>query len=308
MLTGVSPTSFASRGFPEYGMSSSEQERLRQMGIVVIPFMDSLHEDPRRLKPHYHGFFQMFLIHGEAHVMHDFREYDAKGATLVFLSPGQVHTANPEPGLYGTTISFTQAFFDGAEPPPSRLMDFPFFFPAEAQPWLSLKIPRDNQILESFAALKTDFDADLPGAEDVLRAMLRILFVQVNRVYAKARPQATPARADMLVRAFHLAVEKHFREFQNLPEYARLLDVSENHLNDVVREQTGSSAGEIIRRRRLLDAKRLLSHSDLTVSEIGYQLGFKDPSYFSRFFTRLANESPAAFRDKIREKYQGKPG
>ncbi len=185
---------------------------------------------------------------------------------------------------------------------------FSVFLPAEAQPWLSLKIPRDNQILESFASLKEEFDADLPGAEEVLRAMLRILFVRVNRVYSMARPQATPTRADTLARAFHLAVEKHFREFQNLPEYAKLLDVSENHLNDVVREQTGSSAGEIIRRRRLPDAKRLLSH--LGPDGVGNRIsiGFKDPSYFSRFFTRLTSESPAAFRDQIREKYQGKPG
>ena len=60
---------------------------------------------------------------------------------------------------------------------------------------------------------------------------------------------------------------------------------------------------EVIRQRRLLDAKRLLSHSEMSVSEIGYHLGFEDPSYFSRFFRRYERCAPAEFREQIREKY-----
>ncbi|HEY1121221.1 MAG TPA: helix-turn-helix domain-containing protein, partial [Haloferula sp.] len=55
---------------------------------------------------------------------------------------------------------------------------------------------------------------------------------------------------------------------------------------------------------RLLDAKRLLLYSELSVAEIGYRLGFKDPSYFGRFFRRYESRTPAEFRDEIREKYQ----
>ncbi|HSI64469.1 MAG TPA: helix-turn-helix transcriptional regulator [Candidatus Saccharimonadia bacterium] len=71
-----------------------------------------------------------------------------------------------------------------------------------------------------------------------------------------------------------------------------------------MREEVGVTAGHIIRDRRLLDAKRQLSHSDLDVSEIAYDLGFKDPSYFSRFFRRETKCTPAEFRAEIREKYQ----
>jgi AraC-like DNA-binding protein len=71
-----------------------------------------------------------------------------------------------------------------------------------------------------------------------------------------------------------------------------------------VRKESKQSAGAIVRQRRLLDAKRLLSHSDLSVSEIGYRLGFQDPSYFSRFFRKSTGSAPAEFREAIREKYQ----
>jgi len=84
--------------------------------------------------------------------------------------------------------------------------------------------------------------------------------------------------------------------------------VGVNHLKDVVCAATGRAAGEHIRLRRLLAAKRQLLHSELTVSEIGFKLGFKDPSYFSRFFRRYEKLTPAVFRTRSREKYQQQAG
>jgi len=287
-------------------MSESKATHLRQQGIVVIPFMHSLNIDPQRAQPHYHDFFQMFLLQGKAEVMHDFQEFSAHGTTLVIMSPGQVHTAHPAPGMKGTTVSFTQDFFDGEAPPPSRLLEYPFFFPAEAKPWLA--IPRDDpfRIAEVFADLQSEFDATLNGAAEVLRSLLHILLVRVNRQHEELHPAREVSRAVMLARQFHLAVEQRFRELSSVEQYAKLLGVTTNHLHDLIREQTGHAPGELIRRRRLLDAKRLLLHSDLSVSEIGYQLGFRDPSYFSRFFRREVELTPAEFREEIREKYQRK--
>ena len=128
------------------------------------------------------------------------------------------------------------------------------------------------------------------------------------RLHTQQRPVVELSARARLVREFHLAVEGHFREERTLEIYSRELGVSANHLNDVIRAETKQSAGGIIRQRRLLDAKRLLSHSELSVSEIGYRLGFHDPSYFGRFFRKGTGCSPAAFREEIREKYHSKGG
>ena len=296
------------RAFPEFEMSRSPSVGLREQGIVLIPFMHSLTLDPQRSRPHYHGFFQLFLLVGQAEVMHDFHEFTAKGATLVFMSPGQVHTAHPARGMRGTTVSFTQEFFDGGTPPPSRLLGYPFFFPAEVKPWLT--VPRDEVawMREFFEELQREFTQQRSGAAEMLRAQLHMLLVRVNRLYQRLHPEREVSRAALLARQFHLAVEQHFRTLHEVPDYAKLLGVTANHLHDVVREETGRTAGELIRGRRLLDAKRQLAHSDLDVSEIAYDLGFRDPSYFSRFFRRDAGVTPAAFREEIREKYQRNAG
>ncbi len=292
------------RSLPEFGMSQAGAEGLRQAGVVVIPFMRSVAMDPQRMRPHYHEFFQIIFLHGQATVMHDFVEFAARGRMIIFLSPGQAHFVRPKPGLHGHTISFTQAFFDHLAPPPSALFKFPFFFPTDTRPWLTLPEGDPFRVIEAMVELQREFDAAQAGAAEVLRALLHILLVRANRLYLEVHPPKKASRAAHLMRQFHLAVEQRFRELHAVPDYARLLGVTANHLHDVVREQTGRSAGDFIRQRRMLDAKRLLSHSDLTVAEIAYQLGFEDPSYFTRSFKRLADETPAEFRSKIREKYQ----
>jgi AraC-like DNA-binding protein len=267
-------------------------------------FSESFAKDPSRLHPHYHDFFQVSLLSGPGRLMHDFRETDVTGETLFFLSPGQVHTMHPEPGTDGTIISFTREFFDG---PAGMLFDLPFFYATHTLPWILLDASENRPFHEIFREMQDEFDQAKPGANEILRSLLRILFVRATRLYGADTVDGRQ-RSNALVRRFHQSVEQHFQEWQTLEPYARELGISVNHLNDVIRETTGVPAGEHIRGRRLLDAKRLLLYSELSVSEIGYHLGFRDPSYFSRFFRRYEAATPAEFRGTIREKYQKRGG
>jgi len=270
---------------------------------MVISLEESLAHDPHRLQPHYHDFFQVVLLEGQGTMMHDFRDFSVRKPTLVFLSPGQVHTIRPKPGLQATLLSFTQNFFDNAAPPPSMLYEMPFFFPEETRPWLAIPPEELAGVRRTFVELQREFDAAESGAEEILRATLRILFVRLSRLYRRIHPPQEPSRAARLVRQFHVAVETRVTQGRSLNEYAKALGVTANHLSDVIKEQTGHSPGAVIRRRKLLEAKRLLSHSDMSISEIGYALAFEDPSYFGRFFRRQEGQTPAQFREKIREKY-----
>lgn len=289
------------REIPLIEMIDYGQEHLRRKGFVVMSFVDSFTRDPNRLSPHYHDFYQVSLLSGPCRLMHDFRETDSTGDTLFFLSPGQVHTVRPGQGVNGTIVSFTRGFFEGS---PDLLLDMPFFYPAHSLPWLPLEEDAVQPARDLFGELQEEFDAARPFAEEVLRSLLRILFVKATRWQKSGENEIQSTRGSAMIRRFHQEVEQHFRDWQTLAPYARLLGVSVNHLNDVIKDGTGISAGEHVRTRRLLDAKRLLLHSGLSVSEIGYQLGFKDPSYFSRFFRRYEEATPAVFRSRIREKYQ----
>lgn len=83
-----------------------------------------------------------------------------------------------------------------------------------------------------------------------------------------------------------------------MSSHATLLGVSPETLSEIVKKETGKTPGTLIRERILLEAKRLLLHSSLSVAEIAYELTFKDPSYFNRFFRRSTADTPAEFRKR----------
>ena len=98
-------------------------------------------------------------------------------------------------------------------------------------------------------------------------------------------------------------INASFRELKEVGDYAAGLNISAGHLSEVVKVQSGKPAIKHIHERLILEAKRLLFHTNTPLKEIAYELGFSDASYFNRFFKRETDLTPAAYRSKIREMY-----
>lgn len=293
------------RAIPVLGLEEYRRFRPEAGEFAVETMEGSFLHHPHRSQAHTHPFFQVFLTNCACSLMLDFVDYAVEAQTLIFSSPGQVHSLIPTGTISGWFISFSQAFFDGDTPPPSHLLHYPFFFSTGAHPFMQLGADDARWCVALFQELMREGEAGQPGMQVIARAYLQILFTRAARLYGA--PEQPPSQSRPLAHRYRLAVEEHFATHHLLTDYAALLKVTPNHLNDAVRLATGSSAGSMLRERQLLEAKRLLLHSPLTISEIAYRLGFKDPSYFSRFFRRMAQLSPGAFREAIREKYPTPP-
>jgi AraC family transcriptional activator of pobA len=185
---------------------------------------------------------------------------------------------------------------------PSALFDYPFIFGGEVSPVVRLKPKQGEQAQNLFREISQEFQKQENLAVEMIHHQLRSLMVHLARLYAATSP--APFAAIGLVRRFHQAVERSFRASTSVRDYAQMLGVTTSHLTASLRLETGLTAGELIRARLLLEAKRLLLHSELTIAEIGYELGFEDPSYFSRFVRREVETSPVELRNRIREKYR----
>jgi len=99
-----------------------------------------------------------------------------------------------------------------------------------------------------------------------------------------------------LLRNFMDLIEVHFKSLKLPKDYAALLYITPNHLNAVTKEQLGYSAGELIRNRVLLEAKRLLVVKNYSIAEIAYELNFSDASYFTKFFKKAVGCTPEDFK------------
>jgi AraC family transcriptional activator of pobA len=95
-------------------------------------------------------------------------------------------------------------------------------------------------------------------------------------------------------------VEREAFRRHDVRYFARELGVSPGHLNVLCRHHLGRGAKDVLAERLSVEARRLLLYSDRSAAQVGYTLGFSDPSYFARFFRRENGRSPTAFRQEVR--------
>ena len=133
----------------------------------------------------------------------------------------------------------------------------------------------------------------------VLRGLSAVLLGWVARHIQPEASKESQASAARVVQKFKSLIDAHFLEHWQVSDYAKALSISATHLSRLARASTGSSAMRLIEARIMREARRNLAYTNLSISTIAYTLGYSDPAYFSRVFTRDAGLSPKAFRAQI---------
>ncbi|SFB16196.1 helix-turn-helix domain-containing protein [Azotobacter beijerinckii] len=148
-----------------------------------------------------------------------------------------------------------------------------------------------------FETLFREYRGHEPGRELQLQSLVNLLMVWLGRrERRRAAPLGASERSRQYLARFMRLVEQHYREHLSVDAFAHRVGLSGIHLNSLCRQLVGQSALQVIHQRLLLEAKRNLIYTAMTVNELSDALGFSDPAYFSRFFRRLAGQSPKAFR------------
>lgn len=125
----------------------------------------------------------------------------------------------------------------------------------------------------------------------IVRSYLRILLSEVAR-----RLPREASGGSRLAELFFQAVEEHLHQPYTIQDYQQQLGVMEKPLASAVRQAVGLTPKAYLDQRRLLEAKRLLSFSDLSIKEVAFTLGFDEPTNFNKFFRKHAGLSPGDFR------------
>lgn len=256
------------------------------------------HEEQGRAslpQPHKHDFYMLLVvIRGSGTHTIDFTPYPVKAGSVYFLAPGQPHDWELSPGTKGFQLMFGRDFLTG------DTLQWPFFS-FSANPHLALpRKPFAAVVRELESILEEYAVADFLSVRIITYRLLALL-TMLERFYEEAHPTPNQPPVQRLVKQFHSLLEKYYRENATVEFYAAQLHVTPQYLNIVCRKETGITAGNLIRRRLLLEARRLLTLTTQDVKEIAYELGFSDTSYFSRFFRRYSGQSPLAFRQQFQK-------
>ncbi len=252
--------------------------------------------------PHrHHDFYEiLFLTKGSGLHVIDFKAHDIRPNSLFFLSPGQVHNLDLSKDVEGYIFLFRSEFYQLNKSNKNKLLEFPFFHGLETQASpLYLDSDTDaERIKKIFVSGCDEIMANQPDESEMVSVLLDLLLLECRRLYPQNLPSSTIPKGTLLVKRFKQLIDEHYLENLSVRDYAEKLSITPSHLTETVRELTGKTSNELIKQKVILEAKRLLVYSEMTVTEIAHQLNFKDQSYFTRLFRQTTKLTPLQFREK----------
>jgi AraC-like DNA-binding protein len=250
--------------------------------------------------PHRHDFYHVVWVDaGSGRHVIDSVEYEVRPNTLFFMSPGQIHDFAPSVDTTGFTINFSPEFFALQLQGKNLLDEIPFFGLDNENHALYVEEHQAAAICALLQEIDNEYFQECDRNMDVIRSYLYVLLVKASRLIATRTVAQTSRSAVQLAARFTRLLDSRFATCQDVAEYASLLRVTERGLNEATRRALGSTAAQLIRARLILEAKRLLAHSDANVASVADSLSFEDPAYFSRWFKKHTGSSPLEFRRSI---------
>jgi AraC family transcriptional activator of pobA len=272
-----------------------EADEARELGFLhveTITARASLHD--WTIRPHRHrDLHQVMAVAAGGGVM------DLEGARLPFAAPAListppvvVHGFEFQPGTEGWVVTLSAEGLAAAlaafgDPALAGVAGRPAQVPLSAE--------AAAETTGAFAAIEREYRFPQPGRRAAILARLALALVAVARG-ATITDGSTAGGDAALFARYRDLVEERFRQQPRIGALAAALALTDSRLNAVCRRVAGCSAQEVLHARVLLEAKRSLVYTSMTVAEVAYSLGFADPAYFSRFFARRAGVSPAAYR------------
>lgn len=249
--------------------------------------------------PHKHStYIAVLFTKGKGEHQIDYTTYAVKPGSVFLLSPGQVHCWNLSKDAEGYVFFHTKDFYDSIFIH-RQLNDFPFFYLQHNHPVVYFTSKETILIEQIFKEINTEIKEQLPFMKSKLGSLIDLLYINLARHYISDQNIVQINSTGYLkVKKLQRLIDEHFREKKLPKEYASLMNMSTRHLGRLAQEILNKSTTELIAERIMIEAKRLLTHSATSISEVSDLLGFDDYSYFIRFFKKHAGCSPKQFQQR----------
>ncbi|MDQ1085490.1 MULTISPECIES: AraC family transcriptional regulator [unclassified Siphonobacter] len=260
----------------------------------TLVYMRNLHncppsylEDPSRK-----DFFEIVWLKNED-PLHDIRSSDiqVKGDWVYLIPPYRVHQLN-KAGKSGELLSFKREVI--SEEDKEFLLDIFKIFNVQGEfSCLKLEEPIARELTAVFQLMKDEYQKEAADLM-ILKAILRVFLLKLIKV--KEQEFTNHDIHQKRVFDFFTLLESNYLHVRNTDFYAGKLGLSSKRLNQILKDKLDKTGMQLIHDRIILEAKRLIIHSDCTIKEISFQLGFSDRPYFSRFFKKQTGQTPEQFQ------------
>lgn len=245
-------------------------------------------------QPHKHDFYLVFFVENGSGLHDvDFTQYIVADYQVYFVRPGQIHNWSLDKNTTGFQLMLSNEVVTIF----SNLSQFSFFQPS-ATSCLTLT-PKE---FEEFKKQLLEIELLLPQKDlvtnEIVVLRLHLLLKLLEQDYLFQFPEKDIViRPEKAIQKFIHLIETHFYEESSVKFYADQLNITSNYLNILSQRHLKMSAGDFINNRIMLEAKRLLVSTSLSMKEIAYHLGFNDNGYFSKAFKKSVGKTPSDFRE-----------
>lgn len=250
-----------------------------------------------KIEPHlHHALHQMiFVVRGGGVVLADGGRSQYRPPALLLMPAGSVHGFEFEPGTTGHVVSVSDELLREMM---QREAGVAALFSRPATLELRDRALRSTDLAQAVRQLAREFARPDAGDGLALHGWLEVLLGNALRLARDLPNPADPlvGQRRQLMSRFGELLERRYRDNHSVADFASALHVSESRLRNTCLAATGQSPIQLIHARVLLEAKRQLHYTNKSVREIAFALGFDDPAYFTRFFSRRAGVSPREFR------------
>lgn len=263
--------------------------------ITITPLTCEFPE-PLALNPletHRHDHEELWIItHGTPVHSVNFSAETLQSPVIVYVAQGKVHAFIPDENTQGWLIRYKSDFI-----PQSRFNFYSGFLDKVQYPlskdYCSTTL---NSLCEIMLRESTGENPDYTVMRHLLSAVMAKLETDSKRGYLDTNASRSPRLETF--NNFLRILENNFRRPEGADFYAEKLSMSARNLNLITQATFGKSATDIIETRKLMEARRLLLATEKSVSEIGFELGYNEKSYFTRVFRKKTGVTPTSFREK----------
>lgn len=261
---------------------------------------------PNTIRPHIHSFYQvLWFFKGTGYHYVDFKQYEVNPDTLFFIGKNQVHYFDESTDYQGVMLHFNEQFLVQNDDDINFFLKYNLFNNPYQQPFCVISEKADNELNTIVSQINAELEKEEDfGHAELLRAFLNSFLIcaqreKSNRVINKEQQLVSANEKHIQLLRFINLVELNYQKGMPVSEYASLLNVSGKTLTDLTNKIVFKTPSMIIQERIIIEAQRLLTHSNLNVNQIGYKLGFDDPSYFVKYFKKYTKYAPTEFRKSI---------
>lgn len=288
--------------FPFYTIGHFINEPANRTEFEIMRFDEM--DEPEVDDIHKHTFYEILWTEkGISKQTIDYKEYEVLPNSLFFISPNQVHQFEEWKPLKGGTILFTEDFFLLNHNNKDKLFELSFLDNFYANPCIQLDKKNFTDIKQTIDLIANE-QKRADKSQTITQSLLHILLAQVQRCIDTETEKPVSKKYLILFKQFKNLLDIHYAENKTATFFAQQLHITAHHLNLLTKDVTGKTASEVIRARSILEAKRFLTFTDKTVSEIAFELNYTDSSYFAKTFKAETNLSPMVFKTEMSEKYR----